>query len=73
MSDDRATSMRATLVRRGLQAMAVGFVLSGLGVGALLASQDDVALGVVAIPPLVLCGVGVLLLVLVGRRGSRGS
>ncbi|MFC7214098.1 hypothetical protein ACFQO4_08400 [Saliphagus sp. GCM10025334] len=70
MSDDRAASMRAILVHRGLQAMAVGFVLSGLGVGALLASQDGVAFGVVAIPPLVLCGVGVLLLVLVGYRGS---
>lgn len=65
--------MRAMLVHRGLQAMGIGFLLSGLGVGALLASQDGVALGVVAIPPLVLCGVGVLLLVLVGCRSSSGS
>ncbi|UTF53690.1 hypothetical protein [Natronosalvus rutilus] len=73
MSDDRATSMRATLVHRSLQAMGVGFLLSGLGVGALLASQDSIAFGIVAIPPLVLCGVGVLLLVPVGRRGSSES
>ncbi len=65
--------MRAMLVHRGIQAMGVGFVLSGLGVGVLLARQDGVALGVVAIPPLVLCGVGVLLLVLVGYRGSTES
>ncbi|MFP8955283.1 hypothetical protein ACLI4Y_01040 [Natrialbaceae archaeon A-CW3] len=68
MADDAPPPRAARLAHRGLQAMGIGFLLSGIGVALVLLRQGALTFGFVALPPLFLGAIGLSLLVAARRR-----